>query len=57
MLHPLFVLLHIFTKLLERVLVYLSLKESETSTFFAFFLAFRELLVLEAMILSLLEVG
>jgi hypothetical protein len=35
---------------MEKVLVYLSLKRSEPGIFVFYFLAFRELLVLEAMI-------
>jgi hypothetical protein len=54
-LHPVFVLLHIFTKLTEEVLVYWSLNRSEKCVFF-YFLAFRELLVLEAIIPDLQEV-
>jgi hypothetical protein len=44
MLHPVFVLLHIFTKLMENVLVYLSLKRSEPGIFFFYFFIIHRLI-------------
>ena len=44
MLHPVFVFLHIFTKLMEKVLVYLSLKSSELGIFFVYFFSFQRII-------------
>ena len=52
-----FFLLHILTKCKKEVLLYLSSIKREPGTFSVHFLAFSELLVLEAMIPDLQEVG